>query len=168
MEHGLQVRERSFEDNNLARVDYSYEEADLVIFIMTHNFLQSSICLNELRWVLQKRHGTCPKLSRPSLQVLLYPDQRGYTKVQLNAMPPGDKRKHFETLERDNLSIDDVLKNPQLKQTLLSRQQPPIDLLEQLRNVCESHDACPRCALVLSKDKHMSGVLMFLVHILRG
>jgi len=143
-EQGLKVLERSFEENAFARVETSCEEADLVIFIVTHNFLQNSICLKELQWVLQHRHESCSKLSRPSIQVLLYPALRGYTKVQLNTMPPRDKQKHMETLERDSLSVDDVLKSATLKQTLQARQQAPVDLLEQLREVCRSHDACPR------------------------
>lgn len=167
-EQGLKVLERSFEENAFARVETSCEEADLVIFIVTHNFLQNSICLKELQWVLQHRHESCSKLSRPSIQVLLYPALRGYTKVQLNTMPPRDKQKHMETLERDSLSVDDVLKSATLKQTLQARQQAPVDLLEQLREVCRSHDACPRCAFVLSKDNSVSGVLLFVVHIVRG
>lgn len=163
---GMHVLERVKDLDAASQIQAVCQVADLVIFVVSYEFMTSLDCMDELRGVLQERRNSHAQL--PRVQLLLYPaNKRGYTKAQLEAMPQTEKQRFWNEVSQVEHSIqhdktfrtalDQLIGQQSLSSrqglTQVSREQRLADLNE-LKDICrQGLDASLRYASMLPVNK---------------
>lgn len=160
------VDERDIETGQSSgpRMKAATQNAKLVIFVITREFLSSSYCMDELRWALEQRERSSVQL--PMILPILYSSGsvRGYTRAELEVMSLTNRQEVMEMLTMGTINIGDLSPLNSSLRKLIEQHSPPSqkdqllgseernigleqrlqDLKELTRICCQRADACPR------------------------
>lgn len=109
-QHGVTTFTKAHASLNIHAADshikVACQNAKLVIFVVTRDFLRSANCMNELRWALAQRSRSNMQL--PEILPLLYPsgNVQAYTRAELNGMPLTDKQHITDMLTMGTINVD--------------------------------------------------------------
>lgn len=124
------------------RMKAACQNAKLVIFVVTREFLESSHCMDELRWTLEQQEQNQQNESireLPMILPLMYPSKtvRGYNRSELDAKRYTNAQlKHM--LTAGTINVDDLHPLSSELTKLIKQHSKPMQKLQQLPGVSQA------------------------------